>query len=50
VDDVAKAAVDGLAAGPPRHHPRTVNRAAAGLAHLTPKALLLPMMAQRTRR
>jgi short-subunit dehydrogenase len=47
VDDVAKAAVDGLAAGRPVIIPGTVNRAAAGLAHLTPKALLLPMMAQR---
>jgi short-subunit dehydrogenase len=45
--DVAKAAVEGLEAGRSVVIPGTVNRAAAGLAHLVPKALLLPLMVQR---
>ena len=47
VGDVAVAAVEGLAAGRAVVIPGTVNRAAAGLAHLTPKALLMPLLAQR---
>jgi len=46
-EDVAKAAVEGLAAGRAVVIPGTANRAAAGLAHLAPKALILPFMAQR---
>lgn len=45
--DVAKAAVDGLAAGRPVVIPGVANRATAAFAHLVPKALILPMMAQR---
>jgi uncharacterized protein len=45
--DVAKAAVDGLAAGRPVVIPGAANRAGAALAHLVPKSLLLPIMAQR---
>ena len=45
--DVAKAAVEGLAAGRAVVIPGTANRAAAALAHLAPKSLLLPLMAQR---
>ena len=45
--DVAKAAVDGLAAGRPVVIPGAANRAAAALAHLTPKALILPLLVQR---
>ena len=45
VADVAKAAVDGLAAGRPVVIPGMANRAAAGLAHLAPKALILPLLA-----
>ena len=45
--DVAKAAVDGLDSGRSVVIPGAVNRAAAGLAHLAPKALILPLMAQR---
>ena len=44
---VAKAAVDGLAAGRPVVIPGAANRAGAALAYLAPKSLLLPMMAQR---
>ena len=43
--DVAKAAVDGLASGRSVVIPGAANRAAAGLAHLAPKALLLPLLA-----
>jgi short-subunit dehydrogenase len=43
--DVAKAAVDGLASGRPVVIPGAANRAAAGLAHLAPKALILPLLA-----
>jgi hypothetical protein len=46
-EDVAKAAIDGLANGRPVVIPGAANRAAAGLAHLTPKALILPLLAQR---
>ena len=45
--DVAKAAVAALAAGRPVVIPGTANRAAAGFAHMAPKSLLLPMLAQR---
>jgi uncharacterized protein len=45
--DVAKAAVEGLATGRPVVIPGAVNRTAAALAHLAPKSLLLPMLAQR---
>jgi uncharacterized protein len=43
--DVAKAAVDGLDSGRPVVIPGAANRAAAGLAHLAPKALILPFLA-----
>src|ERR1700734_1405304 len=46
-DEVARAGVEGLAAGRGVVIPGTANRAAAGLAHLAPKALLLPLMARR---
>lgn len=45
--EVAKAAVEGLAAGRPVVIPGPANRAAAALAHLAPKALILPMLAHR---
>jgi short-subunit dehydrogenase len=45
--DVARAAVEGLDAGRPVVIPGVANRATAALAHLAPKALILPMMAQR---
>ncbi len=45
--DVARAAVEGLAAGRAVVIPGKANRAGAGLAHLAPKALLLPLMAKR---
>jgi hypothetical protein len=45
--DVAKAAVDGLAAGRAVVIPGPANRAAAALAYLAPKSLILPLMAQR---
>jgi hypothetical protein len=45
--DVAKAAVEGMATGRPVVIPGAANRAGAAFAHLVPKALLLPMMAQR---
>ncbi|HTU37864.1 MAG TPA: SDR family oxidoreductase [Acidimicrobiales bacterium] len=45
--DVAKAAVDGLAAGRAVVIPGAANRTAAALAHLAPKSLILPLMAQR---
>jgi hypothetical protein len=45
--DVAKAAVEGLASGRPVVIPGAANRAGAALAHLVPKSLLLPIMAQR---
>ena len=47
VADVARAAVEGLAAGRSVVIPGAVNRTAAALVHLVPKSLLLPMMAQR---
>jgi uncharacterized protein len=43
--DVAKAAVDGLDSGRPVVIPGAANRAAAGFAHLVPKALILPFLA-----
>ena len=46
-DGVARAAVEGLAAGRAVVIPGKANRAGAGLAHLAPKALLLPLMAKR---
>jgi hypothetical protein len=45
--EVARAAVDGLAAGRAVVIPGAANRTAAALAHLTPKALILPLLAQR---
>jgi short-subunit dehydrogenase len=45
--DVARAAIEGLAAGRGVVIPGKANRAGAGLAHLAPKALLLPLMAKR---
>jgi short-subunit dehydrogenase len=45
-DEVARAAVDGLASGRPVVIPGAANRAAAGLAHLAPKALILPFLAR----
>jgi len=45
--DVAKAAVDGLAGGRSVVIPGPANRAAAALAYLAPKSLLLPLMVQR---
>jgi short-subunit dehydrogenase len=44
--DVARAAVDGLAAGRSVVIPGAANRAAAGLAHLAPKTLILPLLAR----
>ena len=44
--EVAKAAIDGLAAGRAVVIPGLANRAAAALAHLAPKALILPLLAQ----
>ena len=44
VGDVARAAVEGLAAGRAVVIPGTANRIGAGLGHLAPKALLLPLM------
>jgi short-subunit dehydrogenase len=44
--DVARAAVDGLAAGRAVVIPGAANRVGAGLAHLAPKALLVPLMAR----
>jgi hypothetical protein len=45
--DVARAAVDGLAAGRSVVIPGSANRAAAALAHMAPKSMILPLMAQR---
>ena len=45
--DVARAAVDGLGAGRAVVIPGAANRTAAALAHLAPKALILPLLAQR---
>jgi short-subunit dehydrogenase len=42
---VAKEAVDGLESGRPIVIPGAANRAVAGLAHLTPKAWILPLLA-----
>ena len=46
-EEVAKAAVEGLAAGRSVVIPGAVNRTAAVLAHLAPKSFLLPLLAQR---
>jgi hypothetical protein len=45
--DVAKAAVEALDAGRPVVIPGAANRASAALAHLAPKSLILPLLAQR---
>ena len=45
--EVARAAVDGLGAGRAVVIPGAANRTAAALAHLAPKALILPLLAQR---
>ena len=47
VQDVAKAAVEGLATGRSVVIPGAANRTTSILAHLAPKSLLLPMLAQR---
>ncbi|HSZ36578.1 MAG TPA: SDR family oxidoreductase [Acidimicrobiales bacterium] len=44
---VAKAAVEGLAAGRPVVIPGAANRAGAAFAYLAPKALILPLLTQR---
>jgi short-subunit dehydrogenase len=46
-EEVAKAAVEGLATGRAVVIPGAVNRTAAVFAHLAPKSLLLPLLAQR---
>ena len=46
-DDVARAAVEGLAAGRTVVIPGTANRVGAGLAHLAPKSILVPLLAKR---
>jgi len=45
-EDVAKAAVDGLAAGKPVVVPGRLNHAATAVYQLTPKRLLLPLLAR----
>jgi uncharacterized protein len=45
--DVAKAAVDGLVAGRAVVIPGTANRVTAAVAHITPKSLILPLLASR---
>ncbi|HEX4126184.1 MAG TPA: SDR family oxidoreductase [Acidimicrobiales bacterium] len=45
--DVARAAVEGMAAGRTVVIPGAANRVGAGLAHLAPKSLLVPLMAKR---
>jgi hypothetical protein len=47
VEDVARAAIEGLAAGRAVVIPGAANRVGAGLAHLAPKSMLLPLMARR---
>jgi short-subunit dehydrogenase len=47
VQDVAKAAVEGLATGRSVVIPGAANRTTSVLAHLAPKSLLLPLLAQR---
>lgn len=44
-EEVAAAAVDGLAAGKPVVVPGRLNRAATAVYHLTPRRLLLPLLA-----
>ena len=46
-DDVARAGVEGLAAGRTVVIPGAANRVGAGLAHLAPKSILVPLMAKR---
>ncbi len=45
--DVARAAVDGMDAGRAVVIPGTANRVTAAVAHLTPKSLILPLLASR---
>jgi uncharacterized protein len=45
--DVARAAVEGMDAGRTVVIPGAANRVGAGLAHLAPKSLLVPLMAKR---
>ena len=44
--EVAKAALDGLDKGRRVVIPGTANRVAAGLAHMTPRRMLLPILAK----
>ena len=46
-DEVARAGVEGLAAGRTVVIPGTANRVGAGLAHLAPKSILVPLLAKR---
>ena len=46
-DAVARCGIDGLAAGRTVAIPGTANRVLAGLAHLAPKSLLVPLVASR---
>ena len=45
-EDVAKSAVDGMASGRLVVIPGTVNRIAASLSQVTPRSLLLPLLAK----
>jgi hypothetical protein len=45
--DVAHAGIEGLAAGRTVVIPGAANRVGAGLAHLAPKSILVPLMAKR---
>ena len=45
--DVARAGIEGLAAGRTVVIPGAANRVGAGLAHLAPKSILVPLMAKR---
>ena len=47
VGAVARCGIDALAAGRPVAIPGSVNRVAAALAQLTPKQLLVPLLASR---
>ena len=46
-DEVARAGVEGLAAGRTVVIPGAANRVGAGLAHLAPKSVLVPLLAKR---
>ena len=46
-DEVARAGVEGMAAGRTVVIPGTANRVGAGLAHLAPKSILVPLLAKR---